>query len=232
VKIVHSKRTLLVLLALILMLSGCKIWWPWAKKTDMARSTPDGLYQQGVEYYQDGSYKNAVDLFQRLKEEYPLSPYALSAEMGIADAYFSAKDYIEAELAYTEFVNLHPTNENLPYAMYQAGMSRYNQIMTIDRDQSEAFLALKAFERLAARFPGSRFAFQAEKRIRDCKKTLGEQEFYVGEFYLTSKKYKAALRRFEKITRDYANVGLDYKANQYILETKRRIAEEEAKKKK
>jgi outer membrane protein assembly factor BamD len=217
---------------MILMLSGCPITWPWGKKTDMARSSPDGLYQQGVEFYKDGSYKNAVDLFQRLKDEYPLSTYALSAELGIADAYFSAEDYIEAELAYTEFVNLHPTNENLPYAMYQVGMSFYNQNTTIDRDQSETFKALKAFERLSARFPDSRFAIQSDKMIRDCKKILGEKEFYVGEFYFNTKKYQAALRRFEKITREYANVGLDYKAEQYILETKRRLAEEEAKKKK
>ena len=93
-------------------------------------------------------------------------------------------------------------------------------------------MALKAFERLMARFPESRFASQAEKMIRECKKTLGEQEFYVGEFYLTNGKYQAALRRFEKVIRDYANVGLDYKANRYILETKRLMAEEEAKKKK
>jgi outer membrane protein assembly factor BamD len=228
----RSKRTLLLLVVLILMLSGCTFTWPWSKKIDMARSTPDGLYQQGVEYYRDGSYKNAADLFERLKAEYPLSAYALSAELGIADAYFSAEDYIEAELAYTEFVNLHPTNENLPYAMYQVGMSHYNLNSALDRDQSEAFKALKAFESLSARFPGSRFAIQADKMIRDCKKALGEKEFYVGEFYFNTKKYQAALRRFETITRDYANVGLDYKVDQYIMETKRRLAEEEAKKKK
>jgi outer membrane protein assembly factor BamD len=68
--------------------------------------------------------------------------------------------------------------------------------------------------------------------IRECRKTLGEQEFYVGEFYFNIKKYQAALRRFEKVAKEYANVGLDYKVSYYILETKRRLAEEEAKQKK
>ena len=81
-----------------------------------------------MEYYQDGNYKKAVEVFQRLKEEYPLSTLAIMAEMGIADSYFSAKEYAEAELAYTEFINLHPTNENLSYAMYQIGMCHFNQI--------------------------------------------------------------------------------------------------------
>jgi outer membrane protein assembly factor BamD len=228
----HQKRILLALLVAVLLLSGCgKSWWPWGKRTDMARSTPEGLYQQGVEYYHDANYKKSVELFQRLKEEYPLSKFALMAELGVADSFFSGKEYPEAELAYREFLNLHPTNENLPYVMYQIGMCHFNDITTIDRDQSEAFKALKEFERLTARFPNSKFAFLAEKMIRDCKKTLGEQEFYVGEFYFNIKQYQAALRRFEKVARDYANVGLDYKVSYYIIETKRRLVEAEAKKK-
>jgi outer membrane protein assembly factor BamD len=229
VRTVHSnKRILLILLAAILLLSGCKIWLPWSKRIDMTRATPEGLYQQGVEYYQDGNYKRAVELFQRLKEEYPLSKYAIMGEMGIPDSYFSSKEYPEAELAYSEFLNLHPTNENLPYVLYQIAMCHFNQITTIDRDSSEALKALKDFERLSARFPSSKFAFLAEKMIRECKKTLGEQEFYVGEFYFNIKQYRAALRRFEKIAREYPNVGLDYKVSYYLIETKRRLAEAEA----
>lgn len=226
---VRNKRILLILLTAVLLFSGCKIWWPWTKRVDMTRANPEGLYQQGVEYYQDGSYKKAVDLFQRLKEEYPLSKYSIMGEMGIADSYFSGKQYVEAELAYSEFLNLHPTNENLPYVLYQIGMCHFNQITTIDRDQSEAFKALKELERLVARFPSSKFAFLAEKMIRECKKTLGEQEFYVGQFYFNIKEYRAALQRFEKVAREYPNVGLDYKVSYFLIETKRRLAEAESK---
>jgi len=224
----HHKKVFLVILTVVFLLSGCKLWLPWTKKVDMARATPEGLYQQGLQEYQDGSYKRSIELFQRVKEEYPLSQLAIMAEIGIADSYFSGKQYPEAELAYGEFLNLHPTNENLPYVMYQIGMCHYNEISTIDRDPSEVSKALKEFERLWARFPGSRFAFMAEKMIRECKKTLGDQEFYVGEFYFNRMQYRAALSRFEKISRDYQNVGLDYKVNHFIAETKRRIAEADA----
>jgi outer membrane protein assembly factor BamD len=222
---VHSKRVLLSILVLVLMLSGCQFSWPWTKKIDLTRATPDGLYQQGVAYYQDGSYKKSSEVFQRLKEEYPLSKFAIMAEMGIADSHFSDKEYAEAELVYAEFINLHPTNENLPYAMYQLALCHFNQISSIDRDQSETIKALRDFERLAARFPDSKFAFLAEKMIRECKKTMGDKEFYVGEFYFNTKKYRAALRRFEKVAREYPNVGLDYKVSYYLIETRKRLAE-------
>ncbi len=219
-----------MILVVIFFLTGCGWWKDFWKRSDRTKATPEGLYTRGVEAYQDGRYRRAIESFQRLKEEYPLHQMAIMAELGIADSFFSDEQYAEAELSYNEFINLHPTNENLPYAMYQLGMCHYKQMFTIDRDQTETKKARKEFERLIARFPSSKFSFMAEKVLKDCKQRLGEHEFYVGHFYFRIEKYKAALKRFEAISRDYANLGLDYKVSYFIGETKRRLAEEEARK--
>lgn len=222
------RKISVIALTVVLCLSGCA----WFKKPPMLGATPEALYQRGYEDYQDGRYKRAVESFQRLKEEYPLSDLAILAEVGIADAYFSDKEYGEAEVAYSDFINLHPTNENIPYALYQLGMCHYKQLVHIDRDQTETIKAKKEFETLVVRFPSSKFSFMAEKMIRECKKKLAEQEFYIGEFYFKRKMYKAALGRFEIIAKEYANLGLDYKVGFFINETKRRLADQEAAKQK
>jgi outer membrane protein assembly factor BamD len=228
----RRQALLLILIVLMLMTTGCG----WLKnlfvKKEMGRTTPDAIYAQGYQDYQDKRYDKAADAFQRLKELYPLSPLAILAEMGIADAHFSNKSYAEAEVAYTDFYNLHPTNENIPYVFYQIAMCHYNQMPTVDRDQSEALRARKDFERLIARFPNSKFAFLAEKRLRECRQLLAEHEFYVGEFYFRAKKYRAALKRFEGLARDYSGLGLDYKLNWYLTETKKLAALQESEEKK
>ena len=208
---------------LISFLSGCH-WW---SGTRMDRATPEGLYESGYSRYQDSDYKEAIESFQRLREEYPLSKFAIMAELGIADSYFSKKEYTEAEMYYSDFMNLHPTNENLPYVMYQLGMCHYKQMSGVDRDQSETLKAKKEFERLISRFPSSKFAFMSEKKLRDCRKRLGEHEFYVGHFYFKIKKYKAALKRFETVAREYPNLGMDYKLSYFLHETKRLLEQEE-----
>jgi outer membrane protein assembly factor BamD len=228
----RNQKTFLLLLVFIFFISGCGWWKDFWKRPERTRATPEGLYSRGVEAYQDGRYKRAIESFQRLKEEYPLHQMAIMAELGIADSHFSDEEYAEAEIAYNDFINLHPTNDNLPYAMYQLGMCHYKQMFGIDRDQTETKKARKEFERLIARFPSSKFSFMAEKMLRDCKQRLGEHEFYVGHFYFKINKYKAALKRFEIISRDYANLGLDYKVAYFIGETKRRLAEEDARKEK
>ncbi len=196
-----------VILVVLLICTGCSFNMATIKsffvKSDPVRSTPEGLYSRGTAEYQNGSYKKAREYYTRLKEEYPLHNLAIMAELGIADSFYSDKEYGEAELAYRDFTSLYPTDENIPYVLYQTGMCHYVQIGAIDRDQTETLTARREFERLMARYPQSKFSILAEK------------------------KYNAALKRFEGIARDYAGVGLDLKVEAYIAETKERLAKEE-----
>ncbi len=218
---------------ILLCLSGCSLssFLSFFKKEPTVKNSPEALYVRGSTKFQDGDYKKAREYFIRLKDEYPLHNLAILAELGIGDSFFTDKEYVEAESAYNEFLNMHPTNENIPYVLYQMGMCHYNLRETIDRDQTETIKARKEFERLIARFPDSKFSLAAEKLLRECKQELAEQEFYIGQFYFRQKKYPAALSRFENVASNYANLGLDYKIEYYINETKRKIAEEEKLKK-
>jgi outer membrane protein assembly factor BamD len=234
-----GKLSLTIIFVLMLGVSGCG-WWrdmgEWLRPPDMAKATPEGLYKRGAEQYQAGSYRKAIDSFQRMKEQFPLHPLVTDAELGIADSYFSNENYVEAELTYKDFIELRPTNNNVPYAMYQLAMCYYKQMDTIDRDQTDVVKALRAFEMLVARFPGSKFSLLAEQKVLECRKWLAEHEFYVGNFYFSRGKYKAALGRFETISRKYPGIGLDSKLAFYIDESKKRLnrqeAEEKAKKEK
>lgn len=219
-------RIVLLALLLPLMFSGCSYFNIFGK-SEKPKASPEVLYSQASAEYKDGHYKKAQESFLKLKEEYPLHELAILAEMGIADSLYSDKEYAEAETAYSDFISLHPTNENVPYALYQSGMCHYNQIEDIDRDQTETIKAKQAWEKLVARYPESKFSAMVDNLILECRQKLAERELYVGRFYFKQKKYQAALARFEKMARDYANVGLDYEIEYYINETKIKIAEEE-----
>ncbi|MBW2599475.1 MAG: outer membrane protein assembly factor BamD [Deltaproteobacteria bacterium] len=206
-------------------LTGC-LWW----NGPSGPSTPEALYMRGQEAYQNRDYKDAVEIFQRVTEEYPLSEYAILAELGVADSYFSDEDYISAEANYDDFMEFHPTSENLPYVMCQIGLCHYRQMLEMDRDQTETHMAEKSFEKLISRFPSSKFSFLAEKKLTECRKKLGEHEFYVGQFYFNTGQYRAALGRFKTVEEKYAGLGMNYKTAYFIREAKKRLAEEEKKK--
>ena len=216
-------RIIIILLFILFCFTGCSFF----NKKEMVKKTPESLYSRGSVEFQNSNYKKAREYFLQLKEEYPLHNLTILAEIGIADSYYSDKEYMEAESAYNDFITFHPTNENVPYALYQLGLCHYNRMEDIDRDQMETVKALKEWEKLVARYPESKLSTTAAKLIRECKQKLAEQEFYVGQFYFKQKKYQAALARFETVAKNYANVGLDYKIEYFINETKIKIAEEE-----
>lgn len=229
--LVTRKISIALIFLLVLGVSGCG-WWKdtkeWWRPSDLTKATPEGLYKRGAGQYQEGRYKKAVESFQRMKDQFPLHPLAPDAEIGIADSLFSNESYFEAEMAYKDFVGMRPTNENIPYAMYQIGMCHYKDMGDIDLDQVETTKALMEFEKLIARFPGSKFSVMAERHVLECRRRLAEKEFYVGKFYFTQGKYKAALIRFETIIKEYPGIGLDYKVGYFIEESQKRLIKQES----
>lgn len=204
------KRIIPLLLVALLVISGCA--WFETKEERTAQE----LVSDGVDQFNDGDYKKAIESFENLKDWYPFSKFVILAELKTADAYYHLKSYEEAVAGYEEFENLHPRNEAIPYVIYQTGLCYFEQIDTIDRDHTPATKALEIFLRLQKQFPDNLYAIRAEEHIKKCIKTLAGHEFYVAFFYFKTKHYKAALNRFKWVIANYPDVGVHEKALQYI----------------
>jgi len=185
--------------------------------------------ERGMESMAAGHYQSAIDAFEKIRDRYPYSKYAIVAELKLADAMFGKGSYDEAYDAYDEFERLHPTNPRIPYVIYQKGMCHFRQIGTIDRDQSHTIKAKEEFERLIRRFPDDTYARLAQKRLRDCYIELAEHELYVGKFYYKIKKYEAAKGRFLYILRNYPDLGQYHEALKYLSLCEQKLAEKRAK---
>ncbi len=188
--------------------------------------TAEELAWDGMDAYDNGNYGKAIEKFQKLKDIYPFSKYAILAELKIADAHYQREEYEEAIFEYENFEGLHPRNEAIPYVIYQIGRSYYDQIDTTDRDQTSARKALEAFQRLTKQFPEDQYAHRSAEHISKCLKSLAGHTYLIGVFYYKTKHYKAALHRFMSIISDYPDVGYHQQALQYIAKCEASIAEE------
>ena len=179
----------------------------------------------GMDAYEDRKYADALKHFQKLKDNYPFSKYAILAELKIGDCHYNLKQYSEAIFAYEEFEKLHPRNEAIPYVIYQIGLCNFEQIDTIDRDQTAARSALEAFQRLQKQFPDDPYARSAEDHITVCQKSLVGHEFTIGVFYYQTKHYEAALHRFMSVISNYPDVGYHQQSLEYIAKCEEEIGE-------
>jgi len=218
----HAWAVFTALFVLVITLSGCSLF-----RGKKAEKSAIELASEGVDHYDAGNFKRSIESFEQLKDWYPFSKYAMLAELKIADSHYHLKQYEDAIFAYEEFENLHPRNEAVPYVVYQIGRCYFDQIDTVDRDQTSAENALKTFSRLIQQHPRSSYARQAESHIKECLKSLAGHDYYVGLFYYKSKHYKAALKRFEAIITRYPDVGVHFDALQYITRCEEEIRKEE-----
>ena len=172
---------------------------------------PEKLYKEGLARFNKRDYPEALKKFEELKSSFPDSPpYTIWAELKIGDCHFLKKGYVEAIAAYEEFKKIHPSHEEIPYVQYQIGMSYYNQMLTLDRDQTSTQKALSSFEYIIANYPPSLFTDKAKEKVGVCKKRLADHEFYIGNFYYKQGRFQAAASRFEGLLEKFPkNPGED-----------------------
>jgi outer membrane protein assembly factor BamD len=191
----NSHRIIVFCTLSALLMQGCA--------TPPVNKPPDELYRDGEQSFQKGRYEDALANWKKVKESYKSPELSASAEIGIADAYFLNKDYIESAAAYEDFRKLHPRHELADYALFRQGLSYFRQINRIDTDQTPVKNALTILESYVKLYPGGAYIQEAREKIRDCKDKQLQYEIYVGRFYLKTGKYPAAIARFEEALRNF-----------------------------
>ena len=182
--------------------------------------TAESLALKGLDYYKRGKFEKAKKSFESVLNQYPFSEYSLLAELKTADSNYFLKNYEEALLQYKDFEEHHPTNEAIPYVMFQMGMCYYNQIDKIDRDTSPANNTIYAFSRLLRAFPNSPYTEEARSRIKAAQNFLANHEFYVASFYERTYAYEEAKGRLEYLLRQYPDSNIAPRAEKLLNDLK------------
>jgi outer membrane protein assembly factor BamD len=123
-----------------------------------------------------------------------------------AESFFEKEEYAEAIIEYQHFLDLHRVHQLAPYAQYRLGEGHYMMMKTIDRDASPVTMALAAFNKLLAEFPGSQWEADAREKIRACQTFMAQNALFIGKFYYRREAYLAASHRFEAIVKDYPDL--------------------------
>lgn len=199
------QRSLLFSLVLLsLFASGCGL-------IDSAflpepEETAQELYDSGRVAMAEGEYKKAAKNFTTLKDRYPFSPYVIQAELGLADSLYLNGKYKEAADAYAEFESLHPSDENIPYVLYQMGKANFESFEAIDRPMGSIEDAQAAFVRVRDSFPESQYAEPAAEYIDKCRRRMAEHELFVADFYWKSGRYGSAWKRYDYVAETFKDM--------------------------
>lgn len=164
---------------------------------------PDEFYEEGIALLDDGDYLAAAGAFEEIERQHPYSQLAVRGQLMAAFAYYEGNYYDRAIAALDTFMDLHPGHEDVPYAQYLKGMSHYEQISDVGRDQEMTELALLEFRELVQRFPDTDYARDAELKIDLARDHLAGKEMEIGRYYQQRRQYVAAVNRFRNVVEEY-----------------------------
>ena len=200
----------LTLMAVALSLAGCSSFDnlnPFGSEkysTRAIKETPaEDIYNQGLARLQKRDSEAAARSFTELDRQYPYSDWSKKGLMMTTYAQYQGGQYDEAVQSANRYVNLYPSSTDTPYAYYLAGMSYYNQIPDISRDQERAEKALKLFQTVVDKYPKSEYAEDARFKIQVTADQLAGKDMSVGRYYLARKSYTAAINRFRNVLAKY-----------------------------
>lgn len=161
------------------------------------------MYNKAAGQLDRGLYIEAARSFEDVDREYPYSQWATKAQLMSGYAYYKKLRYDDAILALDRFIELHPSDENIPYAWYLKALCYYEQITDVRRDQQMTQLALDSLRQVVNRFPDSKYARDASLKIDLTMDHLAGKEMEIGRYYLYRHKYQAAINRFQRVVTQY-----------------------------
>ena len=152
-------------------------------------------------------YNDAAEKFKEVERLYPYSDWAKRALIMQVYSFHKDKEYENVVSAANRFIEFHPKDKDIPYAYYLIGLSYYDQVLAIGRDQKLTQEALKIFELIIDEYSDSEYASSSQIKFDFLKNQLASKEMEVGRYYLKRSHYVSAINRFRGIIEDFSTTS-------------------------
>ncbi len=202
---IHPIIVLTALLCLIVA-GGCrrhKYENPISKDTQQ----PDKvLFDKAINDIERGRYEVARLTLNTLINTYDTSEFLAKAKLAIADSWFregGTHAWAQAEAEYKDFILFYPTMEEAAESQEKVCDIHYKQMEKADRDRQQAIRAEDECRQLLVQFPNSKFAPDAQQKLRNIQEVLASGEYKTGMFYHNKGSYPAANNRLQALVDQY-----------------------------
>ena len=152
-------------------------------------------------------YDDAAEKFKEVERLYPYSDWAKRALIMQVYSFHKDKEYENVVSAANRYIEFHPKDKDIPYAYYLIGLSYYDQVLAIGRDQKLTQEALKIFELIIDEYSDSEYASSSQIKFDFLKNQLASKEMEVGRYYLKRSHYVSAINRFRGIIEDFSTTS-------------------------
>lgn len=200
--------------AAILLVAGC------ASTTEEFDPTAgwsvEKLYQDGSTEMNAGNWTTAGQRFMAVEARYPFGPYAQQSLMNLAYVQWKEGEPEAALATVNRFMQQYPNHPGSDYMLFLRGLILFTPPSAVlsfmtqqdpaERDPDALRQSYEAFNELITRYPNSRYADDARRRMNWLVNTMAEHQLHTAKFYFERKAYVAAINRAQTVITDFEGV--------------------------
>lgn len=203
---------ILLLFSAVLFLSACS---STQEKDETVGWSAQKIYSTAKTSSDEGLYEKSAKYLERLEARYPYGRYAQQAQLELCYIWWKADEIANALAACDRFLKLHPNHPNADYIYYLKGLINFKEDLGFvaylgssdpsERDSDATKEALNSFSELLRRYPNSKYAPDAQKRLLYLVNALAQKEIHVAKYYIKRQAFLAAANRAQQVLKDYPN---------------------------
>src|SRR5437868_9120083 len=190
-------RSLIVVAALVALFSAsCARRRKYENPITKDTLQPDKvLFDKAMADVERSRFEVARLTLNTLMNTYDTSEYMAKAKLLIADSWYregGTHGLGQAEAEYKDFILFYPSMEESAEAQEKVCMIHYKQMEKADRDPKHALRAEDECRLVLTQFPNSKFAPEANQKLREIQEVLAQHETAAGFYYYHKGSYPAA----------------------------------------
>ena len=187
-------------LTILLLLFSCSTN---EKKIIISQENDKKIFEKGIEFLEQKKYKESIDQFIKISDEFPYSKYSSHSQIYNAYVNFELNKTDQTILILNDYISMNPNGKFAEYAEYLIAMCYYVKIADPSRDSKFTKIAIEKFKKILKKNPNSKYAKDAKFKLEYLSNYLARKEFEVGMYYLRNNAPSPAINRFSVIIRDY-----------------------------
>ena len=205
--LLKSRPLSLIFVLIILLLSSCSESQNAPDSSVSEDKSAEELFNSGEKQILRKRYGDAAEKFKEVERLYPYSDWSKRALIMQVYALHKDQSYENVVSAANRFIEFYPKDKDVPYAYYLIGLSYYDQVLDIGRDQKLTQKALATFKLLIEEYPNSAYAPSSQIKFDFLRDHLASKEMEVGRYYLKRAHFVPAINRFRRVIEDFSTTS-------------------------
>jgi outer membrane protein assembly factor BamD len=188
---------------------------------------PQAIYASAKAAMKNGNFGGAAQILSDLDSRYPFGELSHQVQLDLIYSYYKSGDSAQALATIDRFLRLNPNHKDVDYAYFMRGLTNmesddnlFQTLLNIDRsdrDPSASREAFNDFRQLLNKYPESKYATDAQKRMVFIKTRLAKYEIAIARFYMRREAYVAAANRGQYVLEYYPDTVMVQEALEIMV---------------